>query len=61
PPDEIQLIFGAKDTATPPQLLLDKISSVELKNRFAIIENGDHNIGQNHPSKIREIIKEFAK
>jgi len=61
PPDEIQLIFGAKDTATPPQLLLDKISSVELKNRFTILENGDHNIGQSHPAEIREIVKKFAK
>jgi len=60
PPDEIQLIFGAKDTATPPKLLLDKISSIKLKNRFAVMENGDHNIGQTHFREIRETVKKFV-
>ncbi|TRZ77942.1 alpha/beta hydrolase [bacterium] len=59
--NEVQLIFGENDTATPPQLLLEKIQSQELKNRFAIIKDGDHDIGQTHYKEICEVIKKFME
>ena len=55
-PSDFKIIFGEKDTATPPQVLLDKVP--ELKNNIAILANGTHDIANTNTT---ELVNEIAK
>ena len=49
------IIFGEKDTATPPWLLLNTIP--EIQNNVIIVQNGTHDIANTHTQKlIKEIV-----
>ena len=55
-PSDFKIIFGEKDTATPPQVLLDKVP--ELNNNIAILANGTHDIANTDTA---ELVNEIAK
>lgn len=59
-PDDVLLIFGANDTATPPSVLLDRLSMTPLKDRIKIIEGGNHNIAQTHFKEISKLVFEYV-
>ena len=58
-PSEILLIYGVKDTATPWNLVKEKIVKRGLD--YILIPGGDHNIGQTHARRIVEGIERFEK
>lgn len=50
------IIFGEKDTATPPQILLNKVP--KLSNNFIILKNGTHDIANTNTFELlNEIVK----
>ncbi|MBP3346563.1 MAG: alpha/beta hydrolase [Alphaproteobacteria bacterium] len=54
--DDFKIIFGEKDTATPPQILLDKIPNID-KN-IVILRDGTHDIANTNTNElINEIVK----
>lgn len=50
----ILFIFGEKDTATPPQLFLNKVP--EAGDLTLIIPNADHNVAGTHPEELAHAI-----
>lgn len=56
PPHDFKIIFGEKDTATPPQILLNKIS--EIRHNVVVLKNGTHDIANTNTLELlTEIIK----
>ena len=49
---------GEKDTATPPQVLLDKVP--KLKNNIAILANGTHDIANTNTAELISEIYKFT-
>ncbi|MBP6912685.1 MAG: alpha/beta fold hydrolase [Candidatus Pacebacteria bacterium] len=59
-PEQILLLFGSKDTATPPELLEKVIAgNQELLNRVVVILGGGHDIANTHTEELVENIKKF--
>ncbi len=61
PPEDVILIFGSMDTATPPNLLENKITNSLLLNRVKVIDGGTHDIANSHIPNIIHLIKYFEK
>jgi pimeloyl-ACP methyl ester carboxylesterase len=60
-PEQILLIFGSNDTATPPKLLEKVIAgNQELLKRLVVISGGGHDIANTHTEELVENIKKFA-
>jgi pimeloyl-ACP methyl ester carboxylesterase len=59
PPDELLMIFGSNDTATPPSLLKDKLKNTKLLKRIKVIGGGTHDIANSHIPTIMYHIKNF--
>lgn len=59
-PEQILIIFGKEDTATPPYLL-DKIldKNPELKSRIILIPGAGHNLPNSHPKEIMSYLQKF--
>ncbi len=59
-PDQILIIFGKEDTATPPHHL-DKIlnKNPELKSRIIVIPGAGHNLLNSHPKEIISYLQKF--
>ena len=55
---DLKIIFGEKDTATPPQVLLDKVP--ELRNSIAILANGTHDIANTNTAELVSEINKFT-
>ncbi|MBK8296864.1 MAG: alpha/beta hydrolase [Saprospiraceae bacterium] len=60
PNDKILLIFGEKDSATPPQVFKSRIGKGKVLDNLHIIEGGGHDIATTNYEQIVEIIKCFA-
>lgn len=58
-PEELLMIFGSDDTATPPSLLKGRITNPGLLNRIKVINGGTHDIANSHISTIMYHIKNF--
>lgn len=58
-PEELLMIFGSDDTATPPSLLKDRLIHTRFLNRIKIIDGGTHDIANSHTSTIMYHIKNF--
>jgi len=56
--EEFVLIFGSKDTATPPSILLDKVND-QIKSRIKIIQGGTHDIANTHTKELLRLIHKF--
>ena len=52
----MRLIFGSKDTATPPSVLLEKIPAAQ--SVMTIIQNGGHDIANSHTSEVVAVINQ---
>ena len=53
---DFKIIFGEKDTATPPQILLNKNS--EIRHNVVVLKNGTHDIANTNTLELlTEIIK----
>lgn len=59
PPDDLLLIFGSDDTATPSNLLKGRLTNPLLLKRIKVIEGGTHDIANSHISTIMNLIKNF--
>ncbi len=53
--NNINLIFGAEDSITPPSLLFDNVP--EVKSVTTLIPTGGHHIGTTHPQQLFEAIR----
>ena len=58
--DNVLLIFGTDDFATPPNLLLEKIDE-RYKDRIILIDGGTHEVKSTHGKYIADIIKNFVE
>lgn len=59
PPEDVILIFGSEDTATPSHLLKNKLTNLLLLNRVRVINGGNHDIANSHIPNIVHLIKDF--
>lgn len=59
-PDLVLIIFGSKDTATPPRILLERVKGSPVEHRIVILENGNHDIANSHFSEISQLIVNFS-
>ena len=57
--EPITLIYGGKDTATPPFLVKEVITKTPVKHNIEIISDGGHDIANSHTSKLVESIRHF--
>lgn len=60
-PDLVLIIFGSKDTATPPNILLSRVKGSSTEDRIVILENGSHDIANSHFSEISKLIVNFSE
>jgi len=54
--DELVLIYGEKDTATPPEIVKDFLASHENNHVLRIIKGGGHDIANTHTNEIVSVI-----
>lgn len=54
--DELVLIYGEKDTATPPELVKDFLASCKNPHKLHVIEGGGHDIANTHTGNLVSII-----
>lgn len=58
--EPMTIIYGAKDTATPPSLALDAIKSSKVKHNLYIIPEGGHDIGRTHTKELVSFINKLS-
>ena len=54
--DELVLIYGEKDTATPQETVKDFLASHENDHTFRIIEGGGHDIANTHTNELVSVV-----
>jgi pimeloyl-ACP methyl ester carboxylesterase len=59
-PDPLCLIYGEKDSATPPELVADFLARERLPHRLHVIPGGDHDIGTTHTAEVVRLVRECA-
>ncbi len=59
-PKSIIVFFGSRDTATPPEKLLEKTKDSPIANKIVIFDNADHDIITSYYKEILNLIKNFA-
>jgi pimeloyl-ACP methyl ester carboxylesterase len=57
-PAPLCLIYGEKDTATPPGLVADFLAQESLPHRLHVIPGGDHDIGTTHSEQVVGLVRE---
>jgi pimeloyl-ACP methyl ester carboxylesterase len=59
PPDQVLLVYGERDTATP----WTDVKDIALNGNFphVVIPNGTHAIGETHPREIMDAIADFRR
>jgi pimeloyl-ACP methyl ester carboxylesterase len=60
-PNEVLLIFGSDDSATPYNLISEKLMDNPLKQRVHIIKGGGHDIANTHTDELVDIVKNFSR
>ncbi|MDB5086415.1 MAG: alpha/beta hydrolase [Mucilaginibacter sp.] len=60
-PQDVILIFGSEDTATPFYLLKNRLTNPLLLNRIKVIEGGGHDIANSHLTNIIHLIEKFDR
>lgn len=58
--DPLCLIYGERDTATPPELVADWLTEASLPHRLHVIPGGDHDIGTTHTEQVARLVRECA-
>lgn len=58
--DPLCLIYGERDTATPPELVSDWLAGVSVPHRLDVIPGGDHDIGSTHTAQVVRLVREYA-
>lgn len=58
---EFICIFGSDDTATPSNLLLQKLDKSNTAKMIKIIDGGGHDIANTHTKELIELINDFVK
>lgn len=58
--DPLCLIYGERDSATPPELVADWLAQVSLPHRLHVIPGGDHDIGTTHTDQVVRLVRECA-
>jgi 3-oxoadipate enol-lactonase len=58
--DPLCLIYGEKDSATPPDLVSDFLAREALPHRLHVIPGGDHDIGTTHTEQVVRLVRECA-
>lgn len=59
--DPLCLIYGERDTATPPDLVADWLALESLPHRLHVIPGGDHDIGTTHTEQVVRLVRECAR
>lgn len=59
-PDSVLLIFGSKDTMTPPSIFLNRVKGSPIADRVIILKDGDHDIANSHFLEITNHIVKFV-
>ena len=54
--DKLTLIYGEKDTATPPEMVRDFLVSRENNHILRIIEGGGHDIANTHTNELVSVV-----
>ncbi|MFW5950719.1 MAG: alpha/beta fold hydrolase [Gemmatimonadota bacterium] len=54
------LIYGERDTATPPGLVADWLDRESLPHRLHVIPGGDHDIGGTHTEQVVRLVRDCA-
>lgn len=52
----LTIIYGEKDTATPPNLMKETIAKSTVQHNFYIIPDGGHDIGRTHTDEVVNLI-----
>jgi pimeloyl-ACP methyl ester carboxylesterase len=58
--DPLCLIYGERDSATPPELVADFVARESLPHRLHAIPGGDHDIGTTHTEQVVRLVRECA-
>jgi pimeloyl-ACP methyl ester carboxylesterase len=58
--DPLCLIYGERDSATPPELVGDFLGRESLPHRLHVIPGGDHDIGTTHTEQVVRLVRECA-
>jgi pimeloyl-ACP methyl ester carboxylesterase len=58
--DELVLIYGEKDTATPSKLVKDFLASRKSPHQLHVIQGGGHDIANTHTDKLVSLIINLA-
>jgi pimeloyl-ACP methyl ester carboxylesterase len=56
--DPLCLIYGERDSATPPELVADFLARETLPHRLSVIPGGDHDIGTTHTEQVVRLVRE---
>jgi 3-oxoadipate enol-lactonase len=58
--DPLCLIYGERDSATPPDMVADFLAREDLPHRLHVIPGGDHDIGTTHTDQVVRLVRECA-
>ena len=58
--DPLCLIYGERDSATPPAQVADLLARESLPHRLHVIPGGDHDIGTTHTEQVVRLVRDCA-
>ena len=58
-PEDVLLVYGEQDTATPPALALDSIDDPRVRERVVVLGDGDHDVGETHIDEVVNLLVTF--